>query len=561
MILATETNRRQVDRYDIFEVTAAVRARFENPFRAGDIRVELHLVSPSGRNVTARGFYDQQFVRVKGHDRGELRPAGKPRWKVRFAPDEAGAWSYRLIVATRGGTARSEPGQFLCTPGNLPGPARVAKSNPRRFAYADGSPCLPIGMNVCWAAGGKQPFKTYLDAMSKAGCNYARVWLCSWDLAFEGKRLDDYRLDTAQRLDELFEYAAGRGIGIQLCIDNFSDFVKGDKATLNPYWRRNGGPGADVPDFFRNERAAAHYERKLAYLAARYGAHANLFAWELWNEMNLLTEARQPRYMIEWTKRMTAFLRAADGGRHLITTSIAGNDPWLELWSGSGVDFAQVHVYIPHPEQINYDAELDAAELILSRIGPFEDLPMPVIVGEYGFKRDGEVNLPEGFAADGTHIHNAMWAAAMGGSAGGVMPWWWDKYIHPTNQYRHFTAVAKFCRDLDLNSPDWRIVADHFDGQGRVRVIGWKTQTRGAFWIRRLGNGWYDRLIEKSAPRMLHNVIVRIPGLADGRYRAEWVDTATGKVVKVTFAATDAGVLQLNVPVQAPDVALKTSMQ
>ena len=43
--------------------------------------------------------------------------------------------------------------------------------------------------------------------------------------------------------------------------------------------------------------------------------------------------------------------------------------------------------------------------------------------------------------------------------AGPPMPWWHERYIDKLDLYFHFTALAKFARDLPLGTVAYEIVA------------------------------------------------------------------------------------------------------
>ena len=78
------------------------------------------------RTVAVAGFYD-----------------GEGAYRIRFMPDEQGAWHYRTSSNAR--SLAGHDGAFTAGPpsaGNH-GPVRVAHTY--HFAYADGSPCVPIG--------------------------------------------------------------------------------------------------------------------------------------------------------------------------------------------------------------------------------------------------------------------------------------------------------------------------------------------------------------------------------------------------------------------------------
>jgi hypothetical protein len=73
--------------------------------------------------------------------------------------------------------------------------------------------------------------------------------------------------------------------------------------------------------------------------------------------------------------------------------------------------------------------------------------PRPHIFGEFGCH---VAFIGERLKWDptGIHLHDGLWASALSGSAGTVLTWWWDNYVHNTGQYRHFPPLARFCESI-----------------------------------------------------------------------------------------------------------------
>ena len=104
---------------------------YSNPFL--DVTVTAEFTAPSGRKVTAHGF----------HDGGNV-------WRVRFAPDETGLWSYATTAGeTKDTGLHHRSGALTCTPSAHKGFLRVHPENPHAFAYADGTPFFPMG-DTCY---------------------------------------------------------------------------------------------------------------------------------------------------------------------------------------------------------------------------------------------------------------------------------------------------------------------------------------------------------------------------------------------------------------------------
>src|SRR5690606_11428785 len=67
-----------VPRWEMHEFELHGSSSVDNPFRDAALLGEF--TSPSGRKITAEGFYD-----------------GGDTWRLRFSPDEEGQWRYRLV--------------------------------------------------------------------------------------------------------------------------------------------------------------------------------------------------------------------------------------------------------------------------------------------------------------------------------------------------------------------------------------------------------------------------------------------------------------------------------
>jgi hypothetical protein len=112
-----------------------------NPFMDAALKGEF--TSPSGKAVQVDGFYD-----------------GGTTWRLRFAPNEVGEWTYVL----RGeGVKILQHGKLRCTKGRGHGFIRVHPQNPYAFAYADGTPFFPMG-DTCYGLFDDSPITPALRA-------------------------------------------------------------------------------------------------------------------------------------------------------------------------------------------------------------------------------------------------------------------------------------------------------------------------------------------------------------------------------------------------------------
>jgi hypothetical protein len=245
-----------VPRWGGFERAFASAKTYENPFQDAELRVTF--TAPGGHARTVAGFWD-----------------GETTWRVRFAPDEPGEWTYITTCSDSANQSLDgQSGSFTCaeasgaTPFENHGPIRLAGDR-RSLAHADGTPFLWLG-DTAWSGplrSTEGEWEEYLRERVRQGFTavqwVATQYLASPDGDLDGQRPYDgheriavnpafyQRLDT--RLDAL--NAAGLlGAPVLLWAAEWSD------PAVN-----NTNPGLTLP---------VDQATLLArYMVARWGAH------------------------------------------------------------------------------------------------------------------------------------------------------------------------------------------------------------------------------------------------------------------------------------------------
>jgi hypothetical protein len=390
-----------------------------------------------------------------------IEPIEQPVWKVRFAPSRVGRWSYQIYAKDRTGSVKSPEARFDVTESTARGFVRRSQKSPFHFALEKEKPLFLVGMNMGWGGDrGSFAYDEWLSRMREAGANWIRIWMCSWNCALEWSKdekgdwrngryygLGVYSLDNAWKLDAILDSAEKNGIYVMLCLGTFGEFTTGGYFNEgqwkgSPYNVANGGPCEKPEDFWTDTTARKLYQRRLRYIAARYGYRTGIHAWEFWNEV-----PPQP----QWTAEMARFLKGtgefqgqpADPHGHLISTSY-GNGA---LWRIPEIDFTMSHHYgmgniADHAPIVHLDARGHQ---------PFEK---PHLMAEFGIdyrKPDSEYD-PNGRAVN---FHNGLWSAMASGNAGSGMIWWWDNYVHPKNLYGTFTGLRRFTDQVPWTEGMW----------------------------------------------------------------------------------------------------------
>lgn len=547
-----------VSQYGRLELTLTTEVIFENPYDPAQIDLRVHFTAPDGTLSTVPAFWLQEF------DPTIQQPTGEPGWRVRFTPQMPGEWVAQAEVV--GQNQRSAQISFPVAPSDNPGFVRIHPTNPRYFAFDDGSPYIPIGLNIGWA--GQDVLGDYtrwFDRLSMNGGNVARIWMASWSFGLEWKDtgLGDYtnRIKQAWLLDQVFQLAEARGIYLMLTLVNhgaFSTSVNPEWAD-NPYNKANGGPLQSPIDFVTDPTAKAFFKQRLRYIAARWAYSPNLFAWEWWNEVNWTGIG--DKTLGPWIQEMTPALQTFDPYDHLITNSLA-NGTSTQLWALPELDFSQQHDYTGG----DLNRTLARDRVRITKIAPDK----PLLMGELGYSAGAQEAL------DAMHLHIGLWAAPFLGYAGGSMYWWWDNFVDPQNQWPQYKALAHFLQGEDLAASTVTSATVLPEG---AQALVLQSPTRTLLWLQSDAysvpavQGAYDKAVREAlkskqkltdwhyTPPMLNQLTVTVNGLSDGNYTIQWYAPQRGEWLTASTVQVENGVAHLAAPTFDTDLAAKLIRQ
>lgn len=434
-------------------------AAYANPFDSAEIRVDAEVRPPSGKPWTAPGFLFRDYARRREGGEEELDPAGPPRWQVRLALVEPGPHQVVVSATDKTGTVRSTPVTLTATKADVPGYARRSPADVRYFVTDRGETFFPIGANVCWAGsrGQTYDYDLWLPKYAAARCNYWRMWLSpewfTFSLNTAESGYDRIDLARAWRVDYVTGVSEQLGLRVLFCIDSFN--ILRSKRNQHglwedaPYIKARGGPCEKPGDYFTNPASLKAYRDRLRYIVARWGGSPSVFAWEFWNEVDIIDDYSSET-VTAWHCDMARYLRGLDPWRHLITTSTATprGDPRLDALPE--LDFVQTHHYTGGDQVAQFDRD---------RLDKAAARDRPHYLGEFGLGHDGRQTARDDPA--GIHLHNALYAGVGQEHGGTPMTWWWDSYVEPRNLYPIFGSFARWIEGFDfVRQAPKRVVAE-----------------------------------------------------------------------------------------------------
>ena len=245
-----------VERWGVFEISLQGPST-GNPFTDVHVAAQFRF---QHRTVDVEGFYDGAGV-----------------YRIRFMPDEIGAWTY--TTSSNAPALNGKSGGFTATapsPKNH-GPVRVRYTT--HFGYEDGSPYVPIGTTCyAWTHQGDKLEEQTLQTLRTSPFNKMRM--CVFPKSYVYNRNEPvyypFERDTDGKND-LTRFNPAFYRHLEQRIRDLQDLgIEADLILFHPYdrWGYNAMP-ADAND------------RYLRYTVARLAAFRNVW-WSLANEWDLV---------------------------------------------------------------------------------------------------------------------------------------------------------------------------------------------------------------------------------------------------------------------------------
>jgi hypothetical protein len=404
-----------VPAYGKFEVSFTLPGQTGNPYDPAVNDVEASFHGPGGLMQIVPAFWDGD------------------RWKVRYAASRLGR--YALALSFNGTTVHPVDltgSSFVCVKSDSDGFVRRDPNNVQSFQFDSSKIYYPLGIDVAWQNSGGLAYPDEFAKMNSARMNWARVWMNAWD----GKNLEwgpykqadppigSYSMDAARRWDMIMDAAAINGVYIQMTLQHHGQYTRETDPNWqeNPFNTANGGFLKQPDDFFSDPEAIRLTKNKYRYIVARWGYSTHLMAFELFNEVQNIGEARSHfQDVVNWHKTMAAYIRSIDPYHHLITTSISEpGEPLSEI----GLDYNQQHTYPPD---------------LLSVFGgeKIEGMQEPYFMAEWGYP--GRASGAEARVL----LHDGLWCGAMMPDAGACEFWDWDT-VNSQNFWPEYSSLSGF---------------------------------------------------------------------------------------------------------------------
>ena len=488
-----------VGRYERLELAVDLTASYTNPFDPGEIDIWAVFTSPGSENWSVNGFWD-------GAD-----------WKIRFAANDTGTWSYTVHAQDSTGQDSSSAGNLNCEASPHHGWLRVSAVDPHFLCHDDGISFYGVGQCRCWDLGA---VPTIFSDMHEHGMNILHYWMPSWDnmLVTLSTGYDQYDMVRAANVDAVVDSCEQHNVYLLLTIWNH-DELRGAGHPWDRKYFDDYNPFHDLSTAtgFMTDSTSWVYQQKLyRYIIARWGYSRAIGLWPTICEIDGTTNSWNNDTVTDpWHSKINAYFKDNDPFGHPTTASkSAGGSVWN--WPvGFGVtDLPQAHVY---------QDGVGVSNTIASRTRTmWNNYVKPNFIGEFG--------AVWGTAQTTKHFHDGIWAGFAAGGAITPLDWndggdWED--LTP-EMYDHGGYLVDFASGVPFDQlglgPATLSIGSEF------KAWGMKGSNLGYLWVQ-----------DTSPGEVNAGVSLTITGLAAGQWAFDWYDTWSGSYLPDRVVETTTG--------------------
>ena len=479
--LYPEAEVKEVGKYDKLELGVRVNDKINkqieeflidnnkglNPYNPEDISVEMIFVSPSYNEKKIFGFFYEDIVRTS---ESWKKVYTEYNWRVRFAPDEIGRWTFILKIFAKGEEISSFGSKFKCIESKNKG---IVKRNYKgdetdRYLYLSETKktFFTIGHNIAHSAYYKltpkkaDQHKQWLTELAENGGNFFRLELGAQNGLPDWNNYEDYTSKMAQmwEFDQLTEHAHELGLYFIL-FRHHTEVTEGESWDVarwanNPY--KLGFDLSDRQSYFTNEEVIKWQKNALRYIFSRWGYNSSFAFYEYQEMDNWYKDLKKEtgyndkeaiHFVTEWYLKQKEFIKTELNYHQLFINTYATTPDYEYNKNSKGFftnsDVIGFHKY-GQDKGINIDYRSEKSDEL------FNTWNKPLFVEEMGVNAGGSSDYLPIYRCDKSEFHNAIWSTSFMGLAGTGMTWWWDRGIHEFEYYKDYNAIKGFFEGENL---------------------------------------------------------------------------------------------------------------
>lgn len=468
----------------------------------------------------------------------------------RYTPDICGEFKAVAYNANQ----KIDETTFNVLPSDNHGYVSVSKKDNKYFAYTDKTPFFSIGINLAmcrpiqltdhtefglsenFAYLGLRKYELWFKRCSEYGVNTVRIWLGQNYLNPDTENTYEFDLKKFSLLDKLIDLAEQYNIKLKLTIEHFRHFEY-DNTKTNIFSKQlwdNGKKCESIGEWLTDERWAKAWLKKADELARRYSGDTNIFAIELWNEMNCLSGD-----IISWNRKYIPKIKSLFP-KNMVVNSFGSMDcDWMVdyykrfCWDES--DIVQIHRYIDQGAEKKICTT--PIDMIKDAINILPDYNKPVIIAETGAVNDCHSGPFRFYSSDdrGIIFADTVYTPIFCKSGGCGNIWHWDAaYVESKNLYKMFNPICTLMRDIDFANEGFES-RDHSDENAYIYTLHGKNAI--LCYIRNREDSWQNVLRDCNVPNTISSISIKADNIKNAEIITIWNEESA------TVEITDSGVI------------------
>ena len=428
-------------------------------------------------------------------------------------------------------------------------PIKISSVCPRYFETETGEAWIPIMTNYL-------PYyvdyndndddaefalvEDYFKKFSENGGNSMRIWVSTEFLEIEDKEEGKYNPLKFERIDKLLELAEKYDIKIKFTLHH----IRSISAYSENGWSNSSALATkfkDINEYVATPQGINSYLNRARALAKKYKNNTQIFAWELWNEMDAVPGNSWPTF----TKDVLDSVKAIFPNHLVVQTlgslhSISAENSYKTLFSYKNNEFASIHRYLElgtdWGQYSSIKGDIDTLVYSAMRFAQNYIEDRPIVINEIGAV---EPNHAGPFALykndkEGVLIHDMVFAPFFCGSAGSGAMWHWDSYVYANNLWYHFKRFKNAIDGIDPVKEKFENFT--FETSG-VRGFGLKGETTTIIWCRDTNNNWRTELEQGIKPEPKNGLKINQKQIINKEYSTvkiydPWKDSWTSVTAK-----------------------------
>lgn len=415
---------------------------------------------------------------------------------------------------------------------------RVSEKNRAYFELDNGTPYIPIGLNLC--SFGKDPDKGmqklefYFKSLSENGGNYARIWLSCPLFEIEKDAPGNFDPQALARVEKMLQLAEKYNIHLKLCFEHFRNL--GEK---EPSWCRKAFYRSEtmktIKDYVNSETGRSYFLNRCRQFE-KFRDNPYVFGWEIWNEMNCLPD------FIPFTKFVLPKLHEMFP-RQMVMQSLGSYDyapvfdSYKTINTMPGNDVAQIHRYLdPGASLAACKGPMDLlcadAVAIMKKIDPRR----PIMLAETGAVEKNHTGPSKLYPLDreGLLLHDTLFVPFFCGTAGTGHIWHWNDYVEKNNLWYHFSRFNRAIQGVNPLEENFR---PSVKDQNDLRLYEIRGDKTTLIFIRDQKTNWQTELINKVPAPVRNKVVIDLGDSVSGKIKTvrcydPWNDTEVTLEVK-----------------------------